>query len=107
VPSNRPRISASSILAALQIGFDAALDDQPVAHLDLAGERDLPADDELTDLGFGLGRRDRRGRGVDGATQNIRGGAIDVRRGRARWQHGSPVLLDGRGRLGGSRHWEA
>src|SRR5205814_7952630 len=41
----QPRLGAIDIAAALQIGFDAALDDQLVARVDLARERDFAADD--------------------------------------------------------------
>jgi len=53
------------IPAVLQIGFDAAFDDQLVAGVDLARQRDLAADDQRAHVGFAAAkaadRRDRRG----------------------------------------------
>ena len=48
------------LAAVVEVGLDAALDDEPLARGDLAGQRDLAADDEAAHFGVAARRRDDR-----------------------------------------------
>src|SRR5207302_968585 len=80
----QPALGDLDIAAVVEVGLDAALDDQLVAGGDLAGKRDLAADGQLADLAVVAPRLGRR---VAGAANRLRranrvGGARQI--GRAR-----------------------
>src|SRR5205085_7726169 len=64
----QPRFGDLDVAAVVEVGLDAALDDQLVAGRDLARKGDLAADGQLADLAVG-GAPDRR---VAGAANRLR-----------------------------------